>query len=412
MRRIKSDILNSIKLTITLRTYRFLLLLIITGFIISCQNEIVDPGRPVMIRVTDQEGSPVEGAVLEGGIDWDYFKVSTGFDGTASIPANSAAQGFAVYKTNYFPQIYNGQFERTIILRKTEYEYEKSGEFSGDKVVFSEAGNFITISYNGDYRYYSLQSGIAVLLGASSVAPTGRKILIQNKRLYIATHEEGVFQYSIVNPSSPLFTATFDLEKYLNAFTIKDTLIFSADAWQAGNLEIHSTGNTSTARLLSSIGKFYFTDLTTSGNYLIGFGNSDCLPCVFDISDPAKPILVYHGLEYEYQYGFIFENYVLLRSKYGSYGGNYEYKKVNISDPSKPVEEGFFSADGSIYTIIGDKAYGTNYYHDGSAAVFAGNIHTSFRTVAIITKSSYPGEVLIPSGNYLLGNNAVYKRNY
>jgi len=77
-------------------------ILIVTG---CGEDGLIDSGEPFQITILSQEGIPVEGATVEGGIDWDFYKVQTDEHGIAVIPGSVRGERATIYKTNFLPRI-------------------------------------------------------------------------------------------------------------------------------------------------------------------------------------------------------------------------------------------------------------------------------------------------------------------
>ena len=165
---------------------------------------------------------------------------------------------------------------------------------------------------------------------------------------------------------------------------------------------------------ISKVENYFVREMKTIGNYVILLGNNDCLPTVFDISNPHSPRLTYNGLEYEFQNGLFFENTVILTPRYGSGGDNIqlEYKVLDISNPKSPTYSTKFSADSWINKIITDNiAFGRYYYHNSTISILSKNITSRFHTIATLSSQFYIDDNVDAYPPYYLIDNKLWKLN-
>lgn len=84
-------------------------LFLLTSFLLALagcgEGPIPVDDRAIQILVRDQHSRPVEGAIVQGGIDWDYFQARTNSDGIASLPADAEGKLASISKANYFPNV-------------------------------------------------------------------------------------------------------------------------------------------------------------------------------------------------------------------------------------------------------------------------------------------------------------------
>ena len=82
---------------------KFLAFGILLFAISGCENLLFDDDNepPFTVTVLSKEGEPVEGAILEGGFDWDWFRVETDDEGTAMVPGCGLGESTTIFKNNY-----------------------------------------------------------------------------------------------------------------------------------------------------------------------------------------------------------------------------------------------------------------------------------------------------------------------
>lgn len=389
------------------------IILILAVLLIGCEKEIpVEYSLPFQITVQSPDGQSIEGAIIEGGIDWDFFRVKTNSDGVAILPGSIRGGGAVIYKDNYLPVLISKMSPAKYTLKETIKKFEPIGDVSGKAIRFDQ-NKILTLDYNGTYHFYtynnqSVNETFSTHLH-DSIIDVGETQLYGDT-LWFATYSSGLFAFSIQNPASPALLFHIPVQGYLGPFVVKDSIIVLGDLWKPGPLIIIAYRNDGSFRELSRIQNYFVRKMLRIGSAIVLLGNSDSLPTIFDISNPASPQLLYNGIEWEYQTGFFYKKHVILTPKNG-WGGNnirLDYKILDLSNPAVPVTSGLFSADSWITEIISDNfACGKYYYHNQTFSVLSGSISTGFQTVATVSENldgglggSYPPYYLI--GNKLL----------
>ena len=127
------------------------------------------------------------------------------------------------------------------------------------------------------------------------------------------------------------------------------------------------------------------------------------------MSNPSKPIIVYNGLEYEYENAFLFESKLIMKPEYGQAIGTYEYKILDLSDPKNPRFLNTFKSDSKLIELKSlTLGVGSYYFHDESYSIVKGDITSSLQTQAIIVGdvvNGYQGSF----GNYYIFDNKLWK---
>ncbi|MDT3695360.1 MAG: hypothetical protein ROY99_03140 [Ignavibacterium sp.] len=386
------------------------ILVLSTVVLVGCNKENpIDPGQSFQIVVYSQDGQPVEGAIVEGGIDWDHFQVRTNADGEANLPGSIRGGSVAIYKTNYLPVSINNISPAKYTLKKTTKKLEPVGDVSGKAIRFDQ-NKILTLDYNGTYHFYTYNNqGVTEAFSThlhDSINAV-RETKLYGDTLWLSTHNSGLFAFSIQNPSSPNFLFRISIQGYLGPFVVMDSLIALGHYWSPGPLKIIAYKSNGSFRELSSVKNYFVLKMTGIGSAIILIGNSDILPTIFDISNPVSPQLLYNGLEWEYQTGFFYKKYAVLTPKSGWGGDNIhlDYKIMDLSDPAVPVAIGLFSADSWITGIVSDNsAVGNYYYHSQTFSVLEGSISSGFQTVATVSGNSIDGFAGSNPPYYLIGN--------
>jgi hypothetical protein len=370
---------------------RALLLGMFAFLIAGCGKKGTSPKELFEVKVVGTEGRPVAGATIEGGMDWDFFHVKTDDRGIATLPGQAEGKRAEIYKTNYFPHIVQSLSATQYTLNSTPRQFRRIGDATGKAIRF-DSGALLTIAYTGDYHVYSCGDQEISEIASAQLARNVKETKLRGDTLWFSTHQDGIYAYSLQNPLDPQQLFHLDISGYLGPFALKDTIIAVGDPWDPGPLRIFSYTTDGQCRELSSVRNYFVRQMVFSSNYLILVGGSESLPTVFDLQDPANPRLVYNGLEWESETGFLFGQNLILVPRYGHAVGTVDFRMLNLSDPSHPISAGEFSADSWLTEIVCDSlAVGSYYFRRSSVSVLTGDLSHGFQTAAIVYEAYADG---------------------
>lgn len=387
---------------------RFFLLMAL--FIAGCeQNEPNDSEGSFAVTVFSDDSTAVQGATVEGGIDWESYQVQTDEKGVAILPASARGQWSSIYLTNYHPRIISAMTPGRYVLNKTSKKLVPIGNINGMVIRFNP-DEIITVEYDGTYRIYAYSGSSASETFRQQLHDSARAVsetLLTGDTLWFTTENAGVFAFSISQPASPAFLFRLKIPGVLGPFTVKDSVMILGDPLKPGPLRIVAFDAMGTYRELSAVYNYFVRQMTHIGNAVVLLGNNDCLPAVFDISNPRLPRLLYNGLEWEYQSGFFDHNHIILTPQYG-YGGSsiqIDYKVMDLTDPSNPIIKNPFSADSWIDGLASSNwAYGSYYGHSPTISIMYGNMEIGFKTVATVSERIFTGVTGALPPYFVMGN--------
>ena len=379
----------------------FVVICIVLLFSRCEKNEIVAPTKNVEnnsktfeVMIRDNNGIPVEGVSIEGGIDWDAYYVKTNEKGIAILPKTAFGRFSKIYKTNYMPVSISGLSDSVYTINHAIKKLELIGQVEGKAIRFKQ-NELITLDYFGKYHVYnyndkSVNEIFSIQLDHNAIAIRDIKLL--GDTLWFSTHESGIFCYSIKSPTSPKFLFRVSIQGYLGAFAVKNSLIIVGEPWDPGPLRVYSFTNTGGYQQLSSISKYLVNKMIVIGNSVLIMGNNDCLPSVFDISDPKNIKLQYNGLEPDFKSGLFYKNLSILTSMYAYGNINIDYRVLDCSIPSKPKILPLYSADSWLTDFASDNiALGNYYYHNQTISILYKGAFNRFNTVATVSEGTING---------------------
>lgn len=371
---------------------KIILLFIVILLISGCgkeQDEIGPPEGQFEVKVLSSFWQTVEGATIEGGIDWEHFQVQTDSMGIAILPGFALGQGALIYRNNFFPQHVQSLSPTIYFITHTPKKFRFIGDIAGWAIRF-DAGTLITVDYHGGYHIYSYSDQGITEIASAQIPKTIRETQLHGDTLWFSTHDDGIYVYSLENPLNPQQLFHLDIPGYLGSFALKDEIIVVGNPWDRDSLRVYSYNTSGECQEIASFGNYLVVKMAFISDYLIVVNYYDNLPAVFDLQDPTNPYLVYNGVEPDFWSGFLFRNYLILIPRSELRGETTNYKLIDLSDPTNPSTAGFFSADSRLLKIINDTtAIGRYYSYSGAISVLSGGITWGFKTVAIITDDTF-----------------------
>jgi len=348
----------------------------------SCDNNPSSSGSSFEVMVTDTLGAPIEGAILEGGIDWGSFRIVTDSRGRAVMPGFARDVRTVIKKTNFFSRAENNLYSGTYKLTPTPKRLVEIGDIEGDLIRFGYF-RILTISYQGEYRVYNFDGSSLHEIFMVQFPPAVKEFRLFGDELWYTTHDDGIYVYSLFDALNPIQLFHLDIEGYLKPFAVKDSLVGVGSLSGAGPIRLYSYHDDGTVTELDRIGDFSASRLYFLDHYLLRTVKYSDSYSIFDIEDPSDIRLVYNGQYGGFQGSFLYTDTLIITP---SYPGNV-YITIDLSDPANPEEIGSFSVTGILEGIINDStAVGRYYYYNDGLCVFERSRHGNFETVAIVSE--------------------------
>jgi hypothetical protein len=387
---------------------KIILLFVVVLLISECCNSSSlkkhDEG-PFEVRVLTTYWQPLGGVTITGGIDWTTYRVETDSNGMAVLPGSAYGQGALIYKNNFFPRFIKSISPSSYKIAQTPKQLKLIGDITGWSIRF-DSSTIITVEYGGGYHVYSYNDQGIYEMASAQIPSTIRDTQVHGDTLWFSTHDDGIYVYSLENPLNPQQLFHLDIPGYYGKLAIKDGIVVVGNRFDPNPLRIYSYDTSGAFQEIAQFGYYAVEDMAFIGNFLIVVSMTfyDGLPGIYDLKDPANPSFVYEGVEPNYRYGFLYNNYVILvpESFPDLTEGDAVYKLINLFDPARLLAIGFFPADSLLLKIINDTT-AVGGYNSGSGAfsVLSGNITQGFRTVAITTDNPFiPSKLHQFGGSY------------
>jgi len=350
------------------------------------------------VIVYSSECHPIAGATIEGGIDWDWFSVQTDNEGLAILPGYARGQAAIISRTNFYPYEVKALRPGFYKIESTPRKLKLISEVNGVLVNAVKFGPdmIATIDYHGNYHVYEYNDNELNEISSALLPGSIRYFKLYNDTLWLSTHGEGFYVYSLQDLQQPQQICHLDIPGYNSRpFAVGDTIL--AVGLHEGPLRIFSFGYDGQYQELASIGNFWVNEMTFISHYLIVVGHSvgsSNTPIVFDMQDPANPQLVYTGSESELLSCFLYKNYLVMQP-YLYESGPVEYRLLDLSNPANPYEQGTYSTEAHLIDIIDDSIAVGSY--TASVTVLTGGVFSGFDIVVTVSEGSMLDEF---SGSY------------
>ncbi len=337
------------------------------------------------VRILTSAGNPLSGAVIEGGIDWESFRSVTDSRGFASLPFYAKGEGAIVHLDNYFPRVVTLRWPYVYRLTPTPKKLRALGSVTGWAVRF-DSGRLVTVDYHGGYHLYAYDpQGIAEIASAE-VPPTIKQTQVIGDTLWLSTHDDGVYAYSLADPLHPQALLHLAIPGNCPTFALRDHLIVVGNYDEEDSLGVYVFEPDGSYQELARFGNYYVSSIAFVEGYLVVTNFNNSRPKIYDLSEPANPVLVYDGAEPEYWTGFLFGTQYILIPKLDFIGENTTYKRLDLTNPASPQAAGFFQGDAQLIAIA-DAATAVGRYHvmDMAVSVLQGSLTAGYTTTAIVS---------------------------
>jgi len=368
---------------------RWLTLAVLSLFSLGCDVRSIAETGPFAVTVMTSQGRPIEGAVIEGGIDWDYFSVETDDEGRATLPASAWNQEAFIHLDNHIPK-------RVVLNRPYRYELAPTpqrlrllGSVEGQAVLFAP-GRLATLDYQGTYHLYAV-NGTGVAETATAEFPAGvRQARLIGETIWLAAYDDGVFAYSLADPEHPLEVLHLAIPGVNRVFALRGNMVVVGNDKEVSSLGVYLFEADGTFVEAARFGDFYVAAIDFIDGYLIATGYSGAHPRVYALDDPAHPLLVYESTGPEHSSGFLHGLQYIQIPPRDLISGNTVYTRLDLTAPALPVEAGTFRADSRLVAMV-DETMAVGYYHilGNALSVLKGGPSTGYWTAAVISEDPH-----------------------
>lgn len=359
------------------------------------------------VRVVDPDGHPVVGATLEAGFDWTWSRTVTDAEGRAKVPGRSYNKAATVARVNYFPTSVHALGRMTLVLRPTPRTLEALGPVEGEPVLFKD-GRIVSVLYQGQFRTYSYDAaGVRQVAGG----PLPRALTgyhLSGDSLWLATFNEGVYLYSLVDLAAPRFLLHLAIDGYLGPLAAWNDLLAVGNPQEPGPIRLFSHASDGSFRLVGQAESFRPNQMYFLHYSLVVIGNHEDLPTVVDVSTPRTPRVAYRGLWSDVVDVVPLGDRVALASSRNYAGDLFEYRWLDIGYPALPHVAESFLSEAPIKTFV-DAATALGAY-GSSVAVLRRDGQGDYHAVAM----AYPADSLSPTagnGDYFLVGGQLWHMN-
>lgn len=368
-----------------------LFLLLGGAILISGCNQMASHHEgPFQVRVLSTEGSPVAGVTIEGGIDWNAFRVVTDTLGRATLPDHAWGEKAAIYTDNFFPMITQVGPQTDFSLKPAPRPLRLIGKVAGWAVRFG-SGTLITVEYQGGYHVYAYSDQEVMELATAQLAAHAiKETQIHGEELWLSTPGDGIYVYSLANPENPALLFHLAIPGDLDPFVKMEDKIIVGNPWKKEALRVYSYQADGQFQEISRFGSHMVVRMFLVGNCLVFTNYYDNLPGIYDLTDPSNPMAVSLGAGSPYWAATLWGNYCLQIPNISEPSGeSIRHGLVDLSNPFAPVPIGNLTADAFLFALNDDStALGDYYAYTNAVGILVEDPAHGLKTVSIITTNT------------------------
>ncbi len=344
---------------------------------------------PFTVTVLTTSGVRLEGAVIEGGIDWDSFEIATNSEGLASLPDHARGVKAIIHLDNYFPLPVTLEEPFRYTLTPTPKTLRVLGNVEGSLVRVTP-GRLATVDYYGTYHLYAVDDSGSAEIASANVPRTVKQTQLIGDTLWLSTHEDGIFAYSLADPEHPLEQLHLDIPGYTPLFALRDNMIVVGGYAEVSALGVYRFEADGSFVEVSRFGDYYVSSIAFVEGYLVVTGYRNANPRVYSLADPSNPVLVSGGADPGYWSGFLYGHQYIQIPEWDQITESSAFGWLDLADPLVPRRAGTVAADSRLIGIVDDATAIGYYYTMGNAlSVLKGSLAAGFRTVALISEDPH-----------------------
>jgi hypothetical protein len=345
--------------------------------------------NPFWVTVLKTSGDPLEGAVIEGGIDWESFEITTDSSGRAKLPGYARNYETIIHLDNYLPRSISLRWPYRYTLTPTPKILRLLGNVEGSLVRFTP-GRLATVDYHGTYHLYAVDDNGLAEIASASVPRTVKQTRLIGDTLWLSTYDDGIFAYSLADPEHPVEQLHLDIPGTTPVFALHDNMIVVGNSGNVLALGVYLFEADGSFVEMSRLGDYYVSSIAFVEGYLVVSGYRDANPRVYSLDEPSHPVLVSGGAYAGYWSGFLYGHQYVQIPEWDQITENTIYGRLDLSNPDVPLAAGTVRADSRLIGIV-DDATAIGYYHTlGNAlSVLKGSLTGGFQTVALISEDPH-----------------------
>ena len=342
-------------------------------------------GESFRVTVRDSTRSPLEGVVIEGGIDWDAFQVTTNSSGQADLPGSAKGGEASIHLNNYFPKSVRLRWPYLYEIVPTPQRLRLLGDVKGQLVRF-EAGRLATMDYHGNYHLYAVDIGNLTEIATAPVPRLIRQTKLIDDTLWFSTLRGGIYAYSLADLEHPVEQLHLAIPGDTPIFALRDNLVAVGNTDDHSSIGVYTFEPDGSFAEMSRFFEAYVSKIDFIGDFLIVTNYYSAHPKIYDLSNPANPVLVWDAVDPTYWSGFLYGQ-VYIQIPRHIISEKAVYGRLDLSNPLLPQTMPAALADSRLVAVIDDETAVGYYYAIGNAlAVLNGGMTTGFRTVALVSE--------------------------
>jgi hypothetical protein len=301
------------------------------------------------VQVVDPNGTPIQGAVVTGGYDWESYRRTTDAQGRARVPARQIGHAAEILAVNHFPRMVELR-STTYTLDPTPARLESLGKIAGQPLRVS-ADEVLTFDRYGTWRRYEIRDGEAREETALTLRPASElagHVQLFGDDLWLLRTDGTIEVWSVADSSAPaqrlvLPNVGMWLAKHDSLLVVRNDTEKRTDLWYVGD--------EGQARRLSSI-PLHVPAAAFVGDALYLLPMGDILGTreltVVDTQDPERPEVVQVAAYPEFGRVTILGDRAILTTPSADPEAPARHRILDLSDPFHPRDAGELSGNGYV----------------------------------------------------------------
>lgn len=354
-------------------------LVIVSALILACND---DDGMIEVRIVSEGNRIPIAGAVVEGGMDWDQYWVTTDKGGYAMLPPQAAYWLPTITANNHFPWTETHQLQHEYRLRRTPLHVTQAGTTYG-KFVVAQQYRFSMLGRSGEYLVHRIDGDqVQIESGSRLINSAVGSFVVRDDTMWCAVPDSGVYGFDITDLTHPQRLFRIDIPNCGGALCLRDTLLYVATSDQAAGISTYDLRAIDGLHPLGTFGPAQqLEELSFHRNALMGTYMSNLM--IWDLSDPIHGTAVFQWRNRYFSHWFSLGD-SLVPVPWVSLGGDYyAYNVLLVHDPLSPIWEGEFHSEGRIKGFLSDTLAFGEYVEQG-ALMLKYDGGTEYYTAAVL----------------------------
>jgi len=341
------------------------------------------------VKVFTSAGAPITGARITGWIYTSFSSWSTDSLGIAHLPNEAKGHTFVISKDNYLPNFSDELQPGQYILHGAPVPLDSIGPVEG-RGVFFDSSMLTTIVYQGTYNVYEHSDEGVQEIAVHNFPVATRGFKVRGDTLWEVSHADGIFAYSIENPSNPDLLFQLDVPGYLWALEVIEDIVILGDSKDPGPLQFLEYNSEGQVVEVSSVQNIHCRKLSIIADHLIIRGVG--ILYAFDIQDLANPQLSWSRTYQDVtDISFVIGSKMIWQKQEDSgWRCGTDYLILDLADPTQPPIEQEIYIQAYVDQVVGEHMLiGRLGYPVGSTVILNGDLESGYSIQSVVYRRTH-----------------------